>query len=319
MSNVKAIGTCVCYCLDRVHLDNELKASSEEEAQLAFQSLQQLLASNQKRNAAISKNLAAAKDPSSKLSKLIVSSQEITTSPFLQALRNPNSKFCISWDIFGFIALLYYAVSIPYHVAYLLHDDLIGYRPYLVFDFLVDVYWILDIYFRLYYFTSPRQTTNKYETDVLRNLNHYRNTHRFKFDCITSFPLEVFALVPGTSPILVHFLRLLHLGKVFNIYNQINMLHLHLDYIDVRYTSLPYLSLSFPLPFLPPTLSLFLFSCFVFHITFQNKLCGCYAIQVMHYLCSDCSLDCLWIFHDPSILLATRLHHLGYRGWISDF
>lgn len=234
MSNVKAIGTCVCYCLDRVHLDNELKASSEEEAQSAFQSLQQLLAGNQKRNAAVAKNLALAKDPTSKLSKLIVLKQEQKTSPILQALKNPNSKFCIYWDIFGFLTLLYYGASIPYHLAYLLHNDMIAYRPYLTIDFLVDLYWVLDIYFRLYYFTSPRQTNDKYETDALRNLNHYSKTTRFKFDCITSFPLEVFALIPGTSPILVHFLRLIHLGKVVNIYKQINLLHLHLDYIDVR-------------------------------------------------------------------------------------
>jgi hypothetical protein len=236
MSNVKAIGTCVCYCLDRVHLDNELKASSEAEAQSAFQSLQALLAGNQQRNAAVAKNLAQARLPNTKLSKLIILNTAQKTNPLLNALRNPNSRFCISWDIFGFIALLYYAFSIPFHLAYLLHHDIIAYRPFLAFDFLIDLYWVLDIYLRLHYFTSPGQTSNKYETDALRNLNHYRNSNRFKLDVISSFPLEVFALIPGTSPILVHFMRLIHLLKVFNLFKQINLLHLHLDYIDIRYS-----------------------------------------------------------------------------------
>lgn len=234
MSNVKAIGTCVCYCLDRVHLDNELKASSEAEAQSAFESLQALLASNQKRNAAVSKNLAQARTADTKLSKMIVLTTEQKTNPLLNALRNPNSRFCVSWDIFGFLALLYYAFSIPFHVAYLLNSDLRAYRPFLAIDFLIDLYWILDIYLRFHYFTSASQTSNKYETEALRSLNHYRNSNSFKLDCISSLPLEIFALIPGTSPILVHFMRLIHLIRVFNLFKQINLLRIHLDYIDIR-------------------------------------------------------------------------------------
>jgi hypothetical protein len=237
MSNVKAIGTCVCYCLDRVHLDNELKASSEAEAQSAFQSLQALLAGNQKRNAAVAKNLSQAKTPDSKLSKMIVLNSEKKTSPLILALQNPNSMFCICWDIFGLFALVYYAISIPFHLAYFLHDDLIAYRPYLAFDFLIDIYWLIDIYLRVHYFVSPNQITDKYETEALKNLNHYRKSNRFKLDCVSSFPLEVLALVPGTSPMLIHFLRLIHLPKVFNAFSQISLLHLHLDHIDIRFLS----------------------------------------------------------------------------------
>lgn len=233
MSNVKAIGVCVCYSLNRVHLDNELKVSSETDAKTAFESLQQLLASNQKRNAAVAKNLKSVNTQNTKLSKMIpfVDAKE---SPLLEMLRNPSSTFCFSWDVLSLLCLFYYALSIPFHLAFLHGPSLLSYRPFLTIDFLIDMFWIFDIYLRYHYFNPDLGHGLSYESEEKKQERTYKSSKRFVFDCIASLPLEIFALFPGTSPVFLYFLRCIHLLRVFSIMKTINLIHLHLDHRDIR-------------------------------------------------------------------------------------
>jgi hypothetical protein len=237
MSNVKAIGVCVCYSLNRVHLDNELRVSSEIDARSAFESLQRLLASNQKRNAAVAKNLTNVKTHNTKLSKMIILAGDKEESPFLAMLRNPHSTFCFSWDLLCLLCLLYYALSIPFHLAFLHGNSLVSHRPFLAIDFLIDVFWILDIYFRYHFFNPDLGDGSSDESEETKLKRQYKHSKRFIVDCIASLPLEIFALLPGTSPVFLYFLRCLHLLRVSYLWKVINMIHLHLDHCDIRISS----------------------------------------------------------------------------------
>jgi hypothetical protein len=232
MSNVKAIGVCICYSLNRVHLDNELKVSSEVDAQSAFQSLQQLLASNQKRNAAIAKNLKLVKDSSTKLSKMIVL-EEKKENQFLTMLKDPHSRFCLVWDAVGLLSLLYYAILIPFHMGFLHGASVDSTRPYLSIDFLFDLYWICDIYLRYHYFDSTTPAGPPLDEDK-RLQKHYKHSNRFKLDCVASLPLELFSLIPGTNKMLLYLLRCVHLLRVSYLMQSISLVHLHLDHLHIR-------------------------------------------------------------------------------------
>jgi hypothetical protein len=249
MSNVKAIGVCICYSLNRVHLDNELKVSSEVDAQSAFQSLQQLLASNQKRNAAIAKNLNLVKDPSTKLSKMIVVDEK-KENPLLLMLKNPFSRFCLIWDTVGLISLFYYAILIPFHLGFLHDDSADSVRPYLSIDFLFDLYWLCDIYLRYHYFDTTAAAGPPLDEDK-RLQKHYKKSKRFLLDCVASLPLELFALIPGTNKMLLYLLRCNHLLRVSYLMQSISLIHHHLDHLQIRFTSsLSLLTLSLYSPYL---------------------------------------------------------------------
>jgi CRP-like cAMP-binding protein len=233
MSNIRAIGICVCYCLNREHLDNELKASSEIDAKTAFATLKSLLERNQRINQAISKNLNRAKVHTSKLSKMIVVEEAKPENKFLRALRNPHSNYCILWDVIGFIALIYYSFAIPFHVAFFYGSYLTHYTPFLAIDFLIDLYWVVDIFLKAKYF-SIQLLTGKYDSDSHHIWAQYYSSRSFHLDCLASLPLELFSLIPFLPPIALFVFRLIHMVRIRLLFQQIQKIQNHLEYFDLR-------------------------------------------------------------------------------------
>jgi hypothetical protein len=232
VANVKALGVCMCYCLLRQDLDNELRSCSAEDATNILSHLRRLLDNNIMRNRAIAKNLEIQKDPTSKLSKMIRTDVEIE-SEFVKMLRNPNSAFRLCWDIVGFVNIIFLAYTIPFYFTYLFGDAEIYHRPYLVIDFLVDFYFMLDIYFRAKYF-PVLEMNGKYITDT-KKIHELYVAGDMTLDCISSMPLEIFAAIPNTSPMLLYALRFIHCIRLRHTFKYIFTLDRHLHRFDIRY------------------------------------------------------------------------------------
>jgi hypothetical protein len=228
MSNVKAIGVVLCYMLDRIHLDNELKVSSQVDAVAAFDTLKALLDGNRRRNESVGRNMAIVKDNKSKLSKLIVESVPVKEWAIIIMLRKADSWLRIIWDILCFICLLYYCIAIPFELGYIHGVFIDTHKPFLAIDFAVDAFWLIDIYFRSHYMPVLIQF-GKFESDPNKIWSTYFQSGKFTLDCISSLPLEIFALIPAAGPMTVYALRLIHLLRVSHIFYAISALVTHLD------------------------------------------------------------------------------------------
>jgi CRP-like cAMP-binding protein len=295
MSNIRAMGICVCYCLNRVHLDNELKASSEIDAKTAFATLKSLLERNQRINQAISKNLNRAKVHTSKLSKVIVVEETKPENKFLRALRNPHSNYCIAWDVMGFVALIYYSVAIPFHIGFLHGPDLANYTPFLAIDFFFDLYWAIDIYLRSRYF-SIQLMTGKYDSDSNHIWKQYHSSYSFHLDCIASLPLEIFALIPGVPRISLFIFRFVHMIRIRLLFQQIQKIQNHLEHFDFRSIPLSSLSSSHPPRLLRTKRSVIkLITTLIFYF-FCNHWFSCGFFMIHRYL--ESSFSVTWAVAD---------------------
>lgn len=235
-ANIRACGFCVCYCLQREDLNNELKTSIDFDASSTVTSLKKLAVGNAKRNMAVTNNLRLSRQISHKLSRMISDVEEDDKEPALErALRDPQSTLRCVWDSLSLAILLYFAFSIPFHLAFLHSGTLVDYEPYLVIDFAFDAFWIVDMYFKSKYF-PVLLISGKYDV----NQSHIWKTYysgRFWYDLIASLPLEVFALAAPTADarrICVHAYRLIHLLRVVQLFSQINVVLKQMERADIR-------------------------------------------------------------------------------------
>jgi CRP-like cAMP-binding protein len=235
-ANVRASGFCVCYCLRREDLNNELKFSADFDASSAVSSLKKLVAGNAKRNMAVSRNLRLSREISHKLSRMISDLDGEKREPALvRALRDPFSTLRCVWDSISLGILFYFFFSIPFHLAFLHSGTLIDYEPYLVIDFLCDVFWVVDMFFKSRYF-PVLLLSGKYDVDQAHVWKSYYSG-RFLYDLVASFPLEIFALAGATDEerrICLHAYRLIHLLRIPMLFSQINVVLKHLERSDIR-------------------------------------------------------------------------------------
>ena len=225
---------CTCLRLSKTDLENELRSAdyNPEHVITAFQSLQ---LSNQRRNIAVTKNLLLSTKINHKLNKLIKNNNndENNKKSLLYILRmkcSPNSYFRMYWDFLGTILLLYYALSIVFYIAFFFGTKIQLYLKFIVFDFLIDLYWIIDILLKSFIFS--------YKIDLMHDQiivdgeliwNKYKNSGFFWIDIIASIPFEFFALIPNTAPIVIFICRANHLLRVIQLQNYTNLIEMHLN------------------------------------------------------------------------------------------
>ena len=233
---VVASPVCVCLVLTKGDLDQELRqADIDEEAVLdEFRALQE---TNRRRNAAVTANLNAAKEPDKKLYKLIrqedTSSNSASLLTTVRLILSPNSIFRLVWDVLGLLFLVYYTFSIPFHFAFLFGSYTDSYVRYIAADFAVDVYWIIDIVCKLTLFSfKPDMFHDRVITDGEHIRNRYLASGNFHFDLAASIPLELLALVPGTHSMTLFAARFIHLLRVpqLRTYSNFALLHLRLRF-----------------------------------------------------------------------------------------
>ena len=218
-----ASGICVCLVLSKAVLEDETKAC-EIDTEKVLESFRSLNQSNQRRNTAVKKNLALAKDPTSKLSKIIhIAHEENPRVPIIIQVRkylNPSSNFRFVWEVMGFTILLYYTFSIPFFVSFLFGKYIDFYfNRYIAVDIIFDIFWIFDIVLNVYFFSFNLESTGELCTDGgLIRKNYLVNGH-FILDCIASIPLELFVLIPGVGRDCLFFFRTIHLIRIPQLFD----------------------------------------------------------------------------------------------------
>lgn len=203
--SVRAKTFCEIYQLDKVDLDNELRQRDFNLSRMldVFTAVSD---SNDQRNNAVSKNLERLWSENSKLSRLI-DTDEVSNEKKFNKLFLPNSVFRSSWDIACIAFTIYYAIAIPVRAAFFtLHPS----KPlpgWLIFDFCIDAFFIVDFYLRYYVFLHRRN--GSIVTLQERVLN--KNGRIGKMcDLISCFPIEAVLLDKSHIPQS----RILHLIRI---------------------------------------------------------------------------------------------------------
>jgi hypothetical protein len=188
---------------------------------MAFSKLQE---TNKFRNDATSRNLSLAKEPGSKLSKLFDFTEALPSyRDRIMALCGPHNPFTLYWTLSGLLILVYYVFSIPFRLSFLHGTSAEDALIYLVIDFLLDLYWCVDIFLKAFFFSraDPLSSSVQLITDPSLLLSMYKQHGHFYADILSSLPLELLALlvlaITGSSSsavMSVYILRLVHLGRV---------------------------------------------------------------------------------------------------------
>eukprot|EP01032_Pedospumella_encystans_P009892 gene9892-11607_t len=222
---------CVCLRLAKADMEYELRSADFDPVQV-IQSFTNLQESNGRRNKAVTANLALAKDPKSKLFKLVGVNAESASVNWLVRLRQNLGPDCwtrVVWDCLGFGLLLYYAFTIPLYIGFL-GNTMDAYYRYSVVDFLIDLYWVLDILCKAFVFSyRPDLMHDTVIADGDSIWQHYRYGGYWYVDIVASIPLEFFALVPGTTDVLLFTLRLNHLLRLPQVKNYANLVEHHIQ------------------------------------------------------------------------------------------
>jgi CRP-like cAMP-binding protein len=224
---------CVCLRLSKFDLEQELRAADydPEKVIAAFRSLQ---SSNERRNKAVTANLALAKDPKSKLFKLLrpteVNREHESWLHRLRTALSPSSHLRMYWDLLGLLLLMYYTLSIVFYIAFFFGPKVELYTRFIAFDFLIDLYWAVDIVLKAYVFSFKADIMHdRVVTDGELIWKHYRDSGYVLLDVAASIPFEFLALIPGSSRSVIFVCRVNHLLRVCQLPHYAALLETHLQ------------------------------------------------------------------------------------------
>lgn len=235
-ATIRATGSvCICYCLTAHDFHKEM-AECKFDWELALLAFEQLQEANRRRNAAVERNLMIARDPTSKLFKMLQLDNDGTLSPstilMLRTWLHPTSSFRFAWDAMGLVFLVYYALAIPFHVAFLFGPALEAYTPYLAFDFVVDLYWVLDIALKATLFSFVDNGVLVRGGD--RIFRNYR-TGKFVQDIVASIPLEIICISPRLGIADIFMFRTIHLIRIYQLFDSLTLVEKHIEsWFDVK-------------------------------------------------------------------------------------
>jgi CRP-like cAMP-binding protein len=110
------------------------------------------------------------------------------------SLFKPESKFRDVWFLCTFLGIAYNAFSVPLGIAFIFDERWKGVSPFTV---IVDVFFVIDLFFNLYVFQIWDQDTGLVVKDSAKISEHYRSEGSFVVDLISAIPLDFFALAMG--------------------------------------------------------------------------------------------------------------------------
>jgi len=263
-STVRAISFCEVFQLDKCDIDDELRQRNFDLSRM-LDTFNSIANSNKRRNAAVAANLEASKMKQNKLYKMIDQSDSMNVSAIkTRRIFLPHSVFRCHWDIACMLFSLYFATSILYRVAFVLEEDISYYRRWLLVDFSIDIFFIVDVYFRYTRFAFV------YNGTVVINRNsiarHYRKNGML-LDVFSCLPLDVIVLlIPGLKDSVFLF-RLVHLIRVRRLPSYLNHIEGYLNGWNIRVSA-----------------AMSLLSKTFFYYVLVNHLCACIWFLIHRYL-----------------------------------
>eukprot|EP00592_Proboscia_alata_P010539 CAMPEP_0194364498 /NCGR_PEP_ID=MMETSP0174-20130528/12409_1 /TAXON_ID=216777 /ORGANISM="Proboscia alata, Strain PI-D3" /LENGTH=2019 /DNA_ID=CAMNT_0039138563 /DNA_START=856 /DNA_END=6918 /DNA_ORIENTATION=- len=261
-STVSAISVCELFQLQKVDLDNELRQRDVDLNRMLVV-ITNIAETNKARNTAVSANLDTKNTRNKKLHKLIgPSSLGGTHGKRIKKIFLPDSSFRATWDILCMLFTVYFTFSIPYRASFILDDAVTDTMKYLVIDFIIDVFFMIDVYFRYKCFPVIKNGSVVIDTQEIRQL--YQRG-RMAIDVISCIPLELLAFVWGQEYTFI--LRLIHLARVFQLPTYFAMTDHYLNLWNIRISAATSL----------------LFRMFFYYVI-VNHWCGCAWFAIHRYM-----------------------------------
>ena len=216
-NSIRATSFCEVLQLNKLSLDKELQSRNFDISRM-IGAFTDIALSNKMRNEAVAKNLKAVKTEGTKLYRMMnCCDQSMGMRRKVHRAFLPNSILRISWDFASASFATYFAISIPFRIAFQREDPALRSSLFLVMDLAIDFFFALDLYFRCYYFAHTKN--GAVMADASKIFSEYRS-NGMVLDMISCVPLEIMAAWLGVSEIrlmrLVHFLRVLRLPAYFS-------------------------------------------------------------------------------------------------------
>jgi len=210
-NTVRAISFCEVYQLGKVDLDNELRQRDFNLSRM-LSVFTAVADSNERRNNALASNLEISKLKQSKLSKLVNPEENVMVSGRKVNKRFlPNSSFRIGWDFTCILFTIYNIVVIPFRAVFFI-EPLSKIPTWLIFEFCIDCFFIIDFYLRYCMFAVIKH--GSIITDKEKISKKYRHTGML-YDIFACLPVELLLLIYGIDYIMPS--RLLHMARVFRL------------------------------------------------------------------------------------------------------
>jgi CRP-like cAMP-binding protein len=209
-ATIKAKSFCLIYVLSKTALEAALRGC-DFNAEMTVQSLKTLQDINKWRNSAVTANLKAAADPTSKLSRTLRPFED-TRSASLQQLFNlfsPKTTFRAVFDCIGLFALCFYAFVAPYVFAF--SDEALesSITAFDIFSYILDLFCLVEFILRLWmiHLSGKFHLPCPWSTDKWSII----------FDGIGILPVDLIVLSPKVPYRFVYCLRLVRIFRTINI------------------------------------------------------------------------------------------------------
>jgi len=223
-ANIRASSLCVCYILHKDQLDREL-TDCDFDADTTLKNLAKLQETNAKRNAALSKNLKIARQPGSKLNKVLGTVSETSKESFWNIFTEPTGSFKLGVDIMGYLLVLYYAFVIPFEVAFLFDNPLVEHKDIIAIDGVVDFLCIVELLLQLFVFPLGYKAIKSFE---VKSTMLYLSPRDALFDILASIPLEFLVLLPSIGIGKFFHLRMVHLLRLCGLFTRNDQIEKHM-------------------------------------------------------------------------------------------
>jgi len=228
-SQVRAATFCQVFQLRKCDLDDELIKKDFDVSRM-LDTFTKVAESNNRRNAAVARNLKTSKEKKSKLYKLINFDKDLVKERWekVKSLFQLNSWFRVLWDVSCFLLTAYYLLTIPFTVAFG-KEDIIPTTSWLVFEMFVSLFFVVDCIFRSSMF--PFLHNGIIVNDKTEIFHHYQSNGMF-LDVISCIPLSMWGYATGGK--LATFSSSIQLLRVRNLHQYFSSLEFYLSLWGVR-------------------------------------------------------------------------------------
>lgn len=228
---VRCVTFCEVYRLRKDDLDTELGLGLGRDFDLSrmLNIFTSIADSNEKRNKAVTRNLNICRTPNSKLAKLIDPDSRIDSSKKVPNIFKPASSFRICWDALCVLLVLYIALERPYRAVFLYLDDEDILRPWMVVDFVIEVFFVIELYLRLYLFPITQNGAIVTDSGMIRK--DYAQ-HEFLMDTIISFPVGFLAYLFKQEYFV--YIRLFHMVRILRLPQYLARIEGYLNLANLR-------------------------------------------------------------------------------------
>lgn len=285
-------------CLTKSDLDRELR-KHEFDLERMIQIFQGLKDSNNFRNSATSKNLASVKNVfggDSKLKRIVAEDPLGAVKPpsWIGRTFKPESLARTTWDAVSTVFVLYFAIMVPFRIAFVFGERLQTEIYVMTIDFMIDLFFMVDVYLRFNEFPYIESRVLVYDRKSIRE--RYLSTWMY-VDVASSIPLEIPIAIAlrqhSIMPLL--FARVTHLGRLARLPEYFSDINRHLNLIGIRVSA---------------SINLLITS-FLYYVL-VNHLYGCIWFMIHRYIERD--HDSTWAVMDDLATFDGKQHDICSVG-----